>query len=89
MPFTIRPHRRFPVQCARERACRFLILGRGPHAILWSNALRSCLRLNDPINGHRAVCAGLGRGVNHTAGILMKSGTGDVDGAALSLPSRC
>jgi len=61
------------------------MLGGGPHAILLSNALQSCLRLKDPINGHRAVRAGLGRSVNHAAGIPMQDGTRDVDGAALSL----
>src|SRR5262245_24295097 len=53
----------------------------GPHPILLSNDLR----LNDPINGHRAIRAGLGRGVDHAAGIPLQDGTRNVDGAALSL----
>ena len=55
------------------------------HAVIVYLTSYNALRLNDPINGHRAVCAGLRRGVNHAAGILMKDGTRDVDGAAVSL----
>jgi hypothetical protein len=43
------------------------------------------LRLNDLINGHRAIRAGLGRGVNHGTRILMKDITVDRDGPAVSL----
>jgi hypothetical protein len=40
------------------------------------------------MNGHRAVCTELRRGVNHAVGILLKGMTRDVDGATLSL-HRC
>jgi hypothetical protein len=40
------------------------------------------LRLNDPINGHRAVCAERGRSVNHAAGIPMEDRGRDVNSAA-------
>ncbi len=74
------------LQARTDRAYRFrIILVGGPHAILLSNTLRFRLRLNDPINGYRAVRAGLGRGVNHAAGIPLEDGTRDVDGAAVSL----
>ena len=43
------------------------------------------LRLNDPINGHRAIRAGLGRGVDHGIRILMKDFTVDGDCAAVPL----
>ena len=33
----------------------------------------SYLRLNDPINGHRAIRAGLERGVDHGTGILTQN----------------
>jgi hypothetical protein len=44
---------------------------------------RAFLRLNDPIDGHRAVRAGLERGVNHAVGLLMQDMTRDVDTAAV------
>ena len=58
-----------------------------PHAFITLAAPES-LRLNDPINGHRAVCAGLGRGINHAADILMKGVSHDVDGAVPELSDR-
>ena len=40
------------------------------------------LRLDDPINGHRAVCAERGRSVNHATGIPMEDSGRDVNSAA-------
>src|SRR5690242_3578195 len=54
-------------------SCRVVVLA-SPDA-LW---------LNDPINGYRAIRAGLGRGVEHGTRILMKYLTVDCDGAAVS-----
>ena len=40
------------------------------------------LRLNDPINGHRAVCAERGRSVNHATAIPLEDRGRDVNSAA-------
>jgi hypothetical protein len=41
--------------------------------------------LNDSIDGHSTIRAGLGRGVDHGTGILIQKLTVDSDGAAVSL----
>jgi hypothetical protein len=93
MPFSIRPYRRFPIQCA-------VTYNAGPfqgQGTVW-NLSCSVWRLSDDrpmrpggqndhgaflwtLNGHRAVCTVLRRGVDHAAGILMKGVACDGDGA--------